>query len=67
MQYNAFLKLVAENRWTLADLRCEVRPSEELLEVMGQVGLDRYEEFVTRFEEDGQTEEEYERVFGCRP
>ena len=51
MTYKDFCQTVAEHGWTVADLRCDnAPPSEELLEIMDVLGLDKYEAFVVRFE-----------------
>jgi hypothetical protein len=50
MRYEAFVRLVAKKGWTLGQLRCDVRPTEELLEAMTTIGLDRWERFVLRWE-----------------
>jgi hypothetical protein len=53
MTYQAFKRVVTENRWDLATLRCDVAPpSEKLLALMDEVGLVVYEWFVRRLERE---------------
>lgn len=54
MKYEEFKKLVKEKCWTIADLRCDnAPPTEELLEVMDQMGLEKYERYVLKLETEG--------------
>jgi hypothetical protein len=46
MTYAAFCKLVKARGWTVAQLRCDVPPTEELLALMDRLGLATYERYV---------------------
>ncbi len=48
MSFSQFCKMVRENEWTVDEIRCNVQPTEEILEAMEVVGLDKWEEYVTR-------------------
>ena len=48
MSYELWKLIVRKNKWSLAELRCDVRPSKEMLAVMDEMGLDRWEKFVLR-------------------
>jgi hypothetical protein len=50
MTFKEFWRLVVQQGWTLAQLRCDVRPTEDLLALMDELGLDRYERYVLRAE-----------------
>ena len=41
-RFGDFLSIVRAKGWTLAQLRCDVPPSQELLDLMERVGLDVY-------------------------
>ncbi len=47
MNYEAFKTAAA--KFTVAELRCDVPPSDDLIDFMETVGLKRYERFVLRF------------------
>lgn len=50
MTYAEFKRLVAEKGWTVAVLRSEnAPPTEELLALMDELGLTKYERFVIRY------------------
>jgi hypothetical protein len=51
--YAIFLEVARSKGWTLAALRCDVPPTDELLAVMDQIGLAKYEAFVRRVEREG--------------
>lgn len=50
MTYKAFLALARANGWTPAQLRCDERPTPELLEAMDEAGPDVWERHVLRME-----------------
>ncbi len=50
MTFREFVEMVALHRWTMAQLRCDVPPSEALLEAIDEVGADRWERYVLRLE-----------------
>ncbi len=50
MTFAQFKKIVTTRGYTLAQLRCETRPTEALLAFMKVVGLDRFEQYVWRLE-----------------
>lgn len=53
MTYSEFKKLVQEKGWTVPVLRSDsAPPTEELLELMGELGLAKYERFVLRYERE---------------
>jgi hypothetical protein len=52
MRYEAFKMLVAANGWTLAQLRCDEPPADDLLEAMDEVGLGAWEKYVLRLERE---------------
>lgn len=49
MSYTTFCQRINAAGWTCEQLRCDVQPSEELLEFMDEVGLLRYERYVRRY------------------
>ena len=50
MTYRDFVALVESRGWTIGQIRCDERPTEELLEAMEQFGLARWERYVLRLE-----------------
>lgn len=48
MTYQQWRALVWANGWTIAQLRCDERPSQEMLAAMDVVGLDAWERYVAR-------------------
>ena len=48
MQYTQFVKHVKRNGWSIPELRCDVRPTNELLHFIETVGAN-YEAFVIRY------------------
>jgi len=50
--YRAFVQAIEAADYTLAQLRCDVPPSDGLLALMDQVGLARYESYVLRWERE---------------
>ncbi len=50
MTYTKFKERVKQAGWTLAELRCDVPPSDAILAFIGEVGK-KYETYVLRFEE----------------
>lgn len=49
MTLSHFAAEAKKNGWTLAQLRCDVPPTEKLLAFMDRIGLDAYESLVTRY------------------
>lgn len=43
-----FKQLIAERGYTKAQLRCDVAPGPDLLDLMDRIGLSRYESWITR-------------------
>ncbi len=52
MNYGTWRKQVFAARWTMAQLRCDVPPSQEMLDFMEEVGLDYWQKFVQRLQRD---------------
>lgn len=52
MRYDQFKAMVADKGWTLAQLRCDTPPSDDLLELMAVLGLAKYEQFVMRLRKE---------------
>jgi hypothetical protein len=53
MNYQAFKKFVTENGYTISILRCDnAPPTDALLDLMDRVGLNRYESFVLRLQQE---------------
>lgn len=50
MTYAAFKRLVLWHGYTLAQLRCDVRPTREILDLIERVGHERYERYVLLYE-----------------
>jgi hypothetical protein len=50
--YGQFKARVKAMGLTLEQLRCDVRPTQEILDLMEEVGPDRYERLVLRFEKE---------------
>jgi hypothetical protein len=50
MTFNQFERMVQDQGLSLSELRCDVAPSEAVLEIMDRIGLDRYEQFVMRLD-----------------
>jgi len=50
MHYTTFRSLVRQKGWSLAQLRCDVRPPQALLDFMTLLGLECYEHYVHRLE-----------------
>jgi hypothetical protein len=50
MTYREFKRLVQEAGWTLAEMRFDVRPPEELLRLLDRLGLKKYERFVLKWQ-----------------
>lgn len=48
MEYTQFVKHVKRNGWSIPELRCDVRPTNELLHFIETVGAN-YEAFVIRY------------------
>lgn len=48
MKYVEFCEIIRQNRWSMPQLRCDVRPSNELLNFIETVGAD-YETFLIRY------------------
>jgi hypothetical protein len=48
MTYREFKRLVKEAGWTLAEMRFDVRPPEELLRLLDRLGLKKYERYQFR-------------------
>ena len=56
MTYREFVRIVKEQNFTPAELRCDVPPSESIMELIGQAGA-RYEAFVAKYLTiDGETD-----------
>ena len=53
MNYAAFKKAVLSSGWTVAQLRCDVPPTADILDLMDVVGLNKYEKFVLKFIAEG--------------
>ena len=49
MTYREFKRLVQEAGWTLAEMRFDVRPPEELLRLLDRLGLKKYERLVLKW------------------
>ncbi len=52
MKYEAFRRMAFSKGWTLAQLRCDVPPSDVILAAINAVGLSRWERFVTRLQRE---------------
>jgi hypothetical protein len=52
MHYVTFRAIVRQKGWTLAQLRCDVRPSQALTDFMSVLGLECYENYVLRLERE---------------
>lgn len=53
MTYDAFKRLVAEKGWTVRQLRSDdAPPTQELLALMDELGLAKYERFVLHYAAD---------------
>jgi hypothetical protein len=53
MTYAEFKKVVAEKGWTVPVLRSDsAPPTRELLDLMDELGLKKYEQFVMRYERE---------------
>jgi hypothetical protein len=50
--YGLFVQEVIGQRWSLAELRCDKPPTDQLLDLMDRLGLAKYESFVMRWEND---------------
>ncbi len=48
MTFKQFKDLVLSRGWSLAELRCDVPPSPDILDLIEQIGLKRYEAYVRR-------------------
>ncbi len=55
MRYAEFKALVADKGWTLAQVRCEVPPNDDLLALMDEIGLAPYERFALRMTRESKT------------
>ena len=53
MNYSEFKQFVSQNQWSISVLRCNAPPPAELFAVMDELGLDTYERFVLRYEQEG--------------
>ena len=48
MQYAEFVEIVKNKNWSIAELRCDVQPTNELLQFIELVGS-KYEAFLVRY------------------
>ncbi len=51
MNFKTFLTAAKSKGFTFEQLRCDVPVTADLLEFMGEVGMDRYETFMGRLDE----------------
>lgn len=51
--YRRWLAAVRSNGWTMADVRCDVPPTESLFAAMAEWGLDNWELFALAAERRG--------------
>ena len=51
-QYEAWRRLVFAKRWTWPQLRCDERPTDEMLAEMDRIGLPTWERFVKRLQRE---------------
>lgn len=52
MSYARWREMVFARKWTMLMLRCDERPTEELFALMVEIGLDRWERYVTRLQKE---------------
>ncbi len=50
--YQAFRRLAFGKGWTLAQLRCDVPPTDDILAAMDATGIAAWERFVTRLQRE---------------
>ena len=48
MEYTQFVNQVKQNGWSISELRCDVRPTNEILQFIETVGAD-YEALLIRY------------------
>jgi hypothetical protein len=49
MKYSQFIELVRARGWSVPQLRCDVRPTDEILHQIDTLGPDKYECFLERY------------------
>jgi hypothetical protein len=49
MRYSQFVDLVRARGWSVPQLRCDVTPTQEVLDLMDNIGLEKFEDFVMRY------------------
>ncbi|WLD14671.1 hypothetical protein [Planctellipticum variicoloris] len=47
--FSQFCDFVRTKKWTIAEITCEHPPSEELMQFIGCIGLDKYEEWAMEY------------------
>lgn len=56
MSYADFVECVKKHKWTMSQVRFDESPPPELVELMDQLGLRRYEMFALRYERESRCE-----------
>ncbi len=52
MNYKLFKQMVAEEGWTLPQIRCEVSPPQDMLDMMDRIGLGLWEKWALQLEKE---------------